>query len=119
MSLLTDLSTGLLTFAQFGHRDTNDIKVFLFHFMGSSTYTCIPCATIACFYLNCITFPSLVPFIQAQAVLATAEDEHVQSEGADSDHFTGSNSSFLVNEKLMSVDSMNSNMTGMTLSSIS
>ncbi|XP_028281383.1 centrosomal protein of 192 kDa isoform X2 [Parambassis ranga] len=72
----TDLSTGLLTFAQFGHRDSKDIKS-----------------------------------IQAQAVLATAEDEHVQSEGADSDHFTGSNSSFLVNEKLMSVDSMNSNMT--------
>lgn len=38
----------------------------------------------------------------------------MQSEGVDSDHFSGSNSSFLANEKLMSVDSMNSDITGMT-----
>ncbi len=36
----------------------------------------------------------------------------MQSEGMDSDHFSGSNSSFLANEKLMSVDSMNSDITG-------
>lgn len=32
----------------------------------------------------------------------------------DSDHFSGSNSSFLANEQLMSVDSINSDITGMT-----
>ncbi|XP_032374126.1 centrosomal protein of 192 kDa isoform X3 [Etheostoma spectabile] len=68
----TDLSTGLLTFAQFGHNDGTDA--------------------------------------QAQPLPATAEDS-VQSEGMDSDHFSGSNSSFLANEKLMSVDSMNSDST--------
>uniref|UniRef100_UPI0037E7D549 centrosomal protein of 192 kDa n=1 Tax=Semicossyphus pulcher TaxID=241346 RepID=UPI0037E7D549 len=67
----TDLSTGLLTFAQFGRKDSIDAK----------------------------PFP------------ATAEEDNVQSEGVDSDHFSGSNSSFLANEKLMSVDSMNSDIT--------
>lgn len=37
----------------------------------------------------------------------------MQSEGVDSDQFSGSNSSFLANEKLMSVESMNSDITGM------
>lgn len=36
----------------------------------------------------------------------------MRSEGLDSDHYSGSNSSFLANEKLMSVDSMNSDITG-------
>ncbi|XP_070691086.1 centrosomal protein of 192 kDa isoform X2 [Pempheris klunzingeri] len=67
----TDLSTGLLTFSQFGHKDNTDAK----------------------------TLP------------ATTEEDSVQSEGVDSDHFSGSNSSFLANEKLMSVDSMNSDIT--------
>ncbi|XP_070768017.1 centrosomal protein of 192 kDa [Enoplosus armatus] len=69
----TDLSTGLLTFAQFGHKDSTDTK--------------------------------------AQPLPATSEEDNVQSEGVDSDHFSGSNSSFLANEKLMSVDSMNSDIT--------
>lgn len=51
---------------------------------------------------------------QVQSLPATAEEDNVQSEGVDSDHFSGSNSSFLANEKLMSVDSMNSDITGMT-----
>lgn len=41
----------------------------------------------------------------------TAIEDKVQSEGVDSDHFSGSNSSFLANERLMSVDSMNSDLT--------
>ncbi|XP_049439244.1 centrosomal protein of 192 kDa isoform X3 [Epinephelus fuscoguttatus] len=69
----TELSTGLLTFAQFGYKDGPDAK--------------------------------------AQPLPATAEEDIVQSEGVDSDHFSGSNSSFLANEKLMSVDSMNSDIT--------
>ncbi|KAM7420154.1 hypothetical protein PAMA_014729 [Pampus argenteus] len=68
----TDLSTGLLTFAQFGQSDTD---------------------------------------AKAPSLPATAEEDDVQSEGVDSDHFSGSNSSFLANEKLMSVDSMNSDIT--------
>ncbi|XP_055021351.1 centrosomal protein of 192 kDa, partial [Boleophthalmus pectinirostris] len=44
--------------------------------------------------------------------LHTAVKENkMQSEGVDSDHFSGSNSSFLANEKLMSVDSLNSDLT--------
>ncbi|CAN9514042.1 unnamed protein product [Ophioblennius macclurei] len=58
--LATDLSTGLLTFAQFGQKDLTDTKA-----------------------------------------LPPAEDDHLQSEGLDSDHYSGSNSSFLANEKLM------------------
>ncbi|XP_038568179.1 LOW QUALITY PROTEIN: centrosomal protein of 192 kDa [Micropterus salmoides] len=69
----TDLSTGLLTFAQIGHKESSDAK--------------------------------------AQHLQATSEEDNVQSEGVDSDHFSGSNSSFLANEKLMSVDSMNSDIT--------
>lgn len=38
----------------------------------------------------------------------------MQSEGMYSDHFSGSNSSFLANEQLMSVDSINSDITGRT-----
>ncbi|CAJ1061471.1 centrosomal protein of 192 kDa isoform X1 [Xyrichtys novacula] len=68
----TDLSTGLLTFAQYGLKDCTDAKT--------------------------------------QPVPATAEENSVQSEGVDSDHFSGSNSSFLANEKLMSVDSINSDI---------
>lgn len=48
-----------------------------------------------------------------QFLPATAVEDNVQSEGMDSDHFSGSNSSFLANEQLMSVDSMNSDLTGM------
>nr|XP_020462386.1 LOW QUALITY PROTEIN: centrosomal protein of 192 kDa [Monopterus albus] len=69
----TDLSTGLLTFSEPGHKDAKSI--------------------------------------QAQALPAMAEDDNVQSEEMDSDHFSGSNSSFLANEKLMSVDSINSDIT--------
>ncbi|XP_030015158.1 centrosomal protein of 192 kDa isoform X1 [Sphaeramia orbicularis] len=69
----TELSTGLLTFAQFGHKESADTMV--------------------------------------QPLAATVEEENMQSEGVDSDHFSGSNSSFLANEKLMSVDSMNSDIT--------
>lgn len=44
--------------------------------------------------------------------LQTAVEEHnIQSDGVDSDHFSGSNSSFLANEKLMSMDSINSDLT--------
>lgn len=46
----------------------------------------------------------------AQALLP--EEDVVQSDGGDSDRFSGSNSSFLANEKLVSVDSMNSDITG-------
>ncbi|XP_015804836.1 centrosomal protein of 192 kDa isoform X2 [Nothobranchius furzeri] len=67
----TDLSTGLLTFAQFGQKSGADTKV-------------LP---------------------------AAAEEDNVQSEGVESDRFSGSNSSFLANEQLMSVDSMNSDIT--------
>ncbi|KAL3981235.1 OTU domain-containing protein 7 [Sarotherodon galilaeus] len=72
----TDLSTGLLTFAHFGHKDVTDKKS-----------------------------------IQVQALPATVEDNQALSEGVSSDHFSDSNSSFLANEKLMSVDSMNSDLT--------
>ncbi|XP_018521245.1 centrosomal protein of 192 kDa isoform X1 [Lates calcarifer] len=72
----TDLSTGLLAFAQSGHKDGIEAKS-----------------------------------LQAQALPATVGEYNVQSEGMDSDHFSGSNSSFLANEKLMSVDSMNSDIT--------
>ncbi|XP_049586562.1 centrosomal protein of 192 kDa isoform X4 [Syngnathus scovelli] len=69
---LTDLSTGLLTFAQFGQVDCTDKKV-----------------------------PSLQ---------ATAEKKNAPSEAVDSDHFSGSNSSFLENERLMSIDSIDSDI---------
>lgn len=42
----------------------------------------------------------------------TAEEGSGHSDGVDSDRFSGSNASFLANEKLMSVDSMNSDITG-------
>lgn len=42
----------------------------------------------------------------------TAEEGSAHSDGVDSDRFSGSNASFLANEKLMSVDSMNSDITG-------
>ncbi|XP_056900183.1 centrosomal protein of 192 kDa isoform X2 [Takifugu flavidus] len=73
-SPFTELSSGLLTFAQFGHRNNVDAK---------ST--------------------------QAQALLA--EEDPIHSDEVDSDRFSGSNSSFLANEKLMSMDSMNSDIT--------
>ncbi|CAG05026.1 unnamed protein product [Tetraodon nigroviridis] len=47
--------------------------------------------------------------MQPQALLA--DEDGTQSDGADSDRFSGSNSSFLANEKLVSVDSMNSDTT--------
>lgn len=70
--LATDLSTGLLTFAQFGQKDVTDTKAPDQH---------------------------------------VAEDDHMQSEGLDSDHSSGSNSSFVANEKLMYLDSMSSDVT--------
>ncbi|KAI9537290.1 hypothetical protein NQZ68_026420 [Dissostichus eleginoides] len=48
---------------------------------------------------------------KAQPLPATADKDNVQREGVDSDHFSGSNSSFLANEKLMSVDSISSDIT--------
>lgn len=74
---------------------------------------------IKSFHFNCIklliewfkrysTF--LVQSTQAQALLA--EEDAVQSDEVDSDRFSGSNSSFLANEKLVSLDSMNSDITG-------
>ncbi|KAK2844108.1 hypothetical protein Q5P01_010767 [Channa striata] len=72
----TELSTGFLTFATFGHKDNTDAKS-----------------------------------INAQALTATAVEDNVQSEGMDSDHFSGSNSSFLANEQLLSVESVNSDIT--------
>uniref|UniRef100_A0A7N8XJ61 Centrosomal protein 192 n=1 Tax=Mastacembelus armatus TaxID=205130 RepID=A0A7N8XJ61_9TELE len=45
------------------------------------------------------------------AALDRSEEGNVQSEEMDSDHFSGSNSSFLANEQLMSVDSINSDIT--------
>ncbi|XP_063735024.1 centrosomal protein of 192 kDa isoform X2 [Eleginops maclovinus] len=69
----TDLSTGLLTFAEFGQKENANAK--------------------------------------AQPVPATADEDDVQRDGVDSDHFSGSNSSFLANEKLMSIDSFSSDIT--------
>jgi len=54
-----------------------------------------------------------IAFKYAQALPTAAEEDHELSEGVD--HFSGSNSSFLANEKLMSVDSMNSDITGMSI----
>nr|XP_057909656.1 centrosomal protein of 192 kDa isoform X3 [Doryrhamphus excisus] len=71
--LSTELSAGLLTFAQFEHKPRTDTK--------------------------------------ASSPPSTAEKENVEGETMDSDHFSGSNSSFLANEQLMSVDSMNSDIT--------
>lgn len=48
--------------------------------------------------------------MQAQALLA--EEDPIHSDEVDSDHFSGSNSSFLANEKLVSMESMNSDITG-------
>lgn len=45
----------------------------------------------------------------------TAEEGSAHSDGVDSDRFSGSNASFLANEKLMSADSMNSDITGIIL----
>ncbi|KAK6325938.1 hypothetical protein J4Q44_G00015820 [Coregonus suidteri] len=49
--------------------------------------------------------------LKVQSLQGSVEDQSLASEGADSDHFSGSVSSFLANEKLMSVDSMNSDVT--------
>lgn len=59
-------------------------------------------------------FPFPGPFAKAQPLPATAEEDRVQSDGEDSDRFS-TNSSFLVNEKLMSMDSMNSDITGLSV----
>ncbi|KAJ3597934.1 hypothetical protein NHX12_001450 [Muraenolepis orangiensis] len=72
----SDLSTGLLTFAQYRPRDTMDTKS-----------------------------------MQGQPLPATTEEDSRGSDEADSDRFSGSVSSFLANEKLMSVDSINSDLT--------
>lgn len=48
--------------------------------------------------------------MQAQALLA--DEDGIQSDGVDTDRFSGSNSSFLANEKLVSVDGMNSDISG-------
>ena len=50
--------------------------------------------------------------MQAKTFPATAEDDSPESEGADSNHLSGSVSSFLANEKLMSFESANSDLTG-------
>ncbi|XP_054638123.1 centrosomal protein of 192 kDa isoform X2 [Dunckerocampus dactyliophorus] len=71
--LPTDLSAGLLTFAQFEHKHCTDTK--------------------------------------APSPPSAAEKENVESEATDRNHFSGSNSSFVANEQLMSVDSMNSDTT--------
>lgn len=52
-------------------------------------------------------------FTQVQMLPMTAEEGSAHSDGMDSDRFSGSNASFLANEKLMSVDSMNSDISGM------
>ncbi|KAM8869260.1 centrosomal protein of 192 kDa isoform 2-T6 [Spinachia spinachia] len=82
----TDLSSGLLTFAHCGYKDLTAVKA-----PG-----------------NPFAFPG--PFTLAQHLPATAEEDYVHSDGEDSDPFS-TNSSFLVNEKLMSVESMNSDIT--------
>lgn len=71
--LPTELSSGLLTFAQFGPKDTTGVKL--------------------------------------DSLPTRVEEDNVRSEGVDSDHFSGSNLSFLANEKLMSIDSINSDLT--------
>ncbi|XP_075896846.1 centrosomal protein of 192 kDa isoform X3 [Nelusetta ayraudi] len=48
---------------------------------------------------------------KVQMLPMTAEEGSAHSDGMDSDRFSGSNASFLANEKLMSVDSMNSDIT--------
>lgn len=54
--------------------------------------------------------------MQAQPPLA--DEDAIQSDGVDSDRNSGSNSSFLANEKLVFVDSMNSDVTGTFFSSL-
>ncbi|KAM3873483.1 LOW QUALITY PROTEIN: centrosomal protein of 192 kDa [Diretmus argenteus] len=48
---------------------------------------------------------------KAQPLPTTAEEDSPESEGPNSDRFSGSNSSFVANEKLLSVASMNSDIT--------
>ncbi|XP_042173948.1 centrosomal protein of 192 kDa isoform X5 [Oncorhynchus tshawytscha] len=49
--------------------------------------------------------------LKVRSLPGTVDDQSLASDGADSDRFSGSVSSFLANEKLMSVDSMNSDVT--------
>lgn len=48
---------------------------------------------------------------RASLSCTAVKEDNVQTDGVDSDHFSGSNSSFLANERLMSVDSINSDLT--------
>nr|XP_046189178.1 LOW QUALITY PROTEIN: centrosomal protein of 192 kDa-like [Oncorhynchus gorbuscha] len=49
--------------------------------------------------------------VKVRSLPGTVDDQSLASDGADSDRFSGSVSSFLANEKLMCVDSMNSDVT--------
>ncbi|XP_071251718.1 centrosomal protein of 192 kDa isoform X1 [Salvelinus alpinus] len=49
--------------------------------------------------------------LKVRSLPGTVDDQSLASDGADSDRFSGSVSSFLANEKLMSMDSMNSDVT--------
>ncbi|XP_061885688.1 centrosomal protein of 192 kDa isoform X1 [Entelurus aequoreus] len=92
--LQTDLSEGPLTFSQFGHTDRTDMKV------GTSLYVAF---TTHLQSSDCLFFCDL--FLLAPST--TQKDNVQQSEAVDSDF----NSSFLANEKLISMDSMNSYIT--------
>lgn len=121
---MTDLSSGLLALSQFGYKERTDAKVPILVALSYKTTTKILFSNIVLEFQTIMeTYPLLssttlssniffFPPIHTQASPATVGEDNVQSEGDDSDHFNGSNSSFLANEKLMSVDSMNSDITG-------
>lgn len=61
---------------------------------------------------HCYLHIMLNSSIWVQAVAVTSEADRLQAGVLDSDSCSGSNSSFLVHEKLMSMDTMNSDVTG-------
>lgn len=115
---LTELSSGLLTFAQFGPKDTTGVKVqfctFKHTFFFFYIIYIIPIYFFKYIFMS-FAFP-VYPLrcLQLDSLPTRVEEDNVRSEGVDSDHFSGSNLSFLANEKLMSIDSINSDLTGAT-----
>lgn len=103
---LPELSTGLLTFTQLGQKDDTDHKVLLLSVLSVEWLM-----VVIGFIFKVLS--DTVFFTQVQMLPMTAEEGSAHSDGMDSDRFSGSNASFLANEKLMSVDSMNSDITGM------
>lgn len=95
-----------MTFTQFGQKDSTDPKVLLLLVLSVEELM------VALGFIF-IVLSGTVFFTQVQMLPMTAEEGSTHSDGVDSDRFSGSNASFLANEKLMSVDSMNSDITGM------